>query len=181
MVQPSTAVRGGRVPDPAPKRNVPRLARPRRYPSLVPVWGIVLTLCAFTLLFMPGLWVTVWSGGLPHSWDGSGQYAVARLYAQSIFPDTFGWLRQFAAGMPFPNYYPPLFHWLVAALANWARLPFNAAFKAILLVSALSLPLAIWRFAKSATRSNSVALLAAVAAFPLLFDKRSYYPLVLLR
>ena len=134
-------------------------------------------ICLFALLYDPGLWSAVWNGDLPHSWDGSGGYAVAKAYADSIFPDTFGWLHRFSAGTPFPNYYPPLFQWLVAALTNWAGLPFDVAFKGVLAAAALSVPIGIWLIARAATRRRSIAILAALAAFPLLFGKQNYRPL----
>ena len=139
--------------------------------------GAAAALCAFALLYDPGLWSAIWNGDLPHSWDGSGHYAAAKLYADSIFPDTFGWLPQYAAGTPFPNFYPPLFQWIIGALTNWLGVPFDAAFKAVLLVCALSMPLAIWRLARTATGRTAIGILAAAAAFLLLFDKRNYHPL----
>jgi hypothetical protein len=148
----------------------------KRVGSLSPA-GVLLALCAFALLFNPGPWSAIWNGGLPHAWDGSGQYAAAKLYADSIFPDVFGWLPQYVAGTPFPNYYPPLFQWLVGAVTVWLGVPFDAAFKAVLVFSALAMPIAIWRLARSATGRSAIGVLAAVAAFPLLFDKRSYHPL----
>jgi len=114
---------------------------------------------------------------LPRAWDGSGHYVRAQLYAQHIFPDTFGWVPNFYAGMPFPNYYPPCFYWLVGALARFPPLSLHAAFVLVLAVSALLIPVAVWSLTRGAARRSAVATLAAVAVFPLLFDKRSFFPL----
>src|SRR5688500_6329446 len=54
--------------------------------------------------------------GAPRAWDGTGHFAVAQIYDKSIFPDTFGWIPSFFAGMPFPNFYPPMFFWIVSLL-----------------------------------------------------------------
>jgi hypothetical protein len=59
--------------------------------------------------------------------DGTGHYAVAHLYSQSTFPDTFGWTHAYFGGMPFPNFYPPLYYWAVSALARTGLLSFEHA------------------------------------------------------
>jgi hypothetical protein len=66
------------------------------------------------------LWY-IWQGGLPRAWDGTGHYGIGQIYNAGIFPDTFGWTHAYFGGMPFPNFYPPLFFWC-ASLLNHAHL-----------------------------------------------------------
>ncbi len=37
------------------------------------------------------LWAAVWRGELSRAWDGTGHSAIAQIYDQTIFPNTFGW------------------------------------------------------------------------------------------
>jgi len=153
-------------------------APPRRvHSALRGHHGTRALLCILVFLFDPGLWISIWNADLPHAWDGSGHYARAAQYAQSIFPDTFGWVPNYYAGMPFPNYYPPCFYWLVAALARFTPLSLHSAFLLVLGASAFAIPLAIWCLARAAGGRKAAGILAAVAVFPLLFDKRSFFPL----
>ena len=62
------------------------------------------------------VWLELIHGVASRAIDGSGHFAMAQIYDQTIFPDTFGWTNAYFAGMPFPNFYPPLFFWLVSLL-----------------------------------------------------------------
>ena len=140
--------------------------RARLYPSL-------LFVAALPALLAAKLWPEVWRGTAPQAWDGSGHYALARLYAGSTFPDTFGWTGAYFAGMALPNYYPPLFYWLVALLDRTGLFAFGAAFKLVLVLPTLLLPASLWLLAlRLSGRDRAVAACAAVAAVPLLLDVR---------
>ncbi|HEX8072618.1 MAG TPA: hypothetical protein VF546_21900 [Pyrinomonadaceae bacterium] len=116
------------------------------------------------------LWLQVWRGTRPRATNGSAHYAVARLYAQALFPDTFGWLHAYFGGMPFPNFYPPLFYWLVALLERTHLVSFDAAFKLAATLPLLLLPAAIWALAwRVAGRQRAVATCAAAASLLLFF------------
>jgi hypothetical protein len=80
------------------------------------------------------LWIRVWQGVRPRAWDGTGHYAIAQIYDASIFPDTFGWTHAYFAGMPFPNFYPPLFYWGVGFLHHTHVLTFPSAFKFMVVI-----------------------------------------------
>lgn len=67
--------------------------------------------------------------GVARGWDGSGHNAIGTLYDQVIFPNTFGWTGAYCGGMPFPNFYPPLFYWLVALLHHTHLVSFSTALK----------------------------------------------------
>src|SRR5205085_2117977 len=102
--------------------------------------------------------------------NGSGHYAIAQLYDQTIFPDTFGWTHAYFGGMPFPNFYPPLFYWLVALLHHTRIVSFSAAFKLVMALPLLLLPAAIWLLAWFvARRRRAVAHCAAAVCLLLLF------------
>lgn len=119
------------------------------------------------------LWETVWRGGRPRAWDGTGHYALAQLYDQTIFPDTFGWIHTYFAGIPFPNFYPPCFYWCVAFLHHTRLVSFEAAFKIVIALPVLLLPAAMWIVARAVSeKSRVVAAGAALASIPLLLDYR---------
>ena len=72
--------------------------------------------------------------------------------------------------MPFPNFYPPLFYWLVALLHHTHLFSFNAAFKLVMALPLLLLPAAIWLLAWFVARKRrAVANCAAAASLLLLF------------
>jgi uncharacterized membrane protein len=48
--------------------------------------------------------------------DGSTYVTVGQYYAENIFPSVYGWIPNWFAGMPFPQFYPPLFFILTAFL-----------------------------------------------------------------
>src|SRR5437588_13113047 len=70
----------------------------------------ILFLTVLPLTFDHRLWVATWRGLRSRAWDGTGHFAAAQIYNQTIFPDTFGWTQAYFGGMPFPNFYPPLFY-----------------------------------------------------------------------
>ncbi len=51
-------------------------------------------------------------------WDGVSHTALAQDYAQNIWPAIFGWTPRWYLGMPFPNFYHPLFFWIVGLFVN---------------------------------------------------------------
>lgn len=155
---------GDRKPD---RRKLASLRR------LVPL--SVLTL--FPVIRVPKLWLMIWLGERPRAWDGTGHYGLAQIYTQSIFPDTFGWTHAYFGGMPYPNFYPPLFYWLVALLNHTGLFSFPTAFKIVLAASVLLIPAAVWALAWAVfDRNRWVATAAAFAVLPILIDYRFYHP-----
>ena len=133
----------------------------------------ILLVTALPILFTRELWANIWNGTIPRGWDGGGHFALAHLYSQSIFPDTFGWTPAFFTGMPLPNFYPPLFYWSIALLHHLNLFPFATAFKIGLVLPVLLLPAAIWLLAwRVSDKSRIVATCAACAILPLLVDHR---------
>ena len=143
------------------------------------LWSLypLFILCAFPIIRVPKLWLMLWLGERPRAWDGTGHYGIAQVYDQTIFPDTFGWTHAYFGGMPYPNFYPPLFYWCVAFLHHTHLLSFGAAFKLLLALSVLLLPAALWVLSWAVfDRDRNIATAAAFAALPLLIDYRFYHP-----
>jgi len=110
------------------------------------------------------VWLEVIHGVASRAIDGSGHFAMAQIYDQSIFPDTFGWTNAYFAGMPFPNFYPPLFFWLVSLLHHTGLLSLGAAFKVMLAVPLIFMPLAFWIVAYvHSGRNQQIAHCTAIA------------------
>ncbi len=138
-------------------------------PQVLTQLGII----ALPVIFSLRLWREIWSGVRSRAWDGTGHFAVAQIYSQSIFPETLGWTQAYFGGMPLPNFYPPLFYWLVALLSQTHLLSFAAAFKLMVVMPMLLLPSALWLLGWSVSnRSHMVATAAALASVPLLSDAR---------
>lgn len=78
----------------------------------------------------------VYRSVIPGGWDGVPHYAIADLYARKLFPALGGWLDEYFAGMPYPNFYPPIFYIIVAALTKVGLSTRNAFFAVQTLASA---------------------------------------------
>lgn len=127
----------------------------------------------FPVALVSNFWLEVWRGVRSHATDGSGHWGVAQIYNANIFPDTFGWTDAYFGGMPFPNFYPPLFHWLVGLLTASGLLSFGAAFKLMLFVPTLLMPAAVWLLARRLSGgSERVALTSACACVLMLVNMR---------
>jgi hypothetical protein len=132
---------------------------------------ILVAILPVTLTF--DVWRQVWFGVRPQAWDGSGHFALGSIYSESIFPDTFGWTNAYFGGMPFPNFYPPLFYWCVGLLHHTGIFSFATSFKLVLLVPVLLLPVAIWTLAwRLGDRDRLFATVSALACIPILVDYR---------
>ncbi|MDQ3918396.1 MAG: hypothetical protein M3348_07945 [Acidobacteriota bacterium] len=127
----------------------------------------------FPVALVSNFWLEVWRGVRSHATDGSGHWGVAQIYNAGIFPDTFGWTDAYFGGMPFPNFYPPLFHWLVGLLGATGLLSFGAAFKLVLFVPTLLMPAAVWLLARRLSGGSArVALASGCACVLLLVNMR---------
>lgn len=136
---------------------------------------------AIPALVARNIWFELWTGTRPQSWDGSGHYTMAQFYSQSVFPDTFGWTHMFFSGIPSPNFYPPLFYWLVALLEHSHLFSFLTAFKLVLVIPVLLLPTAIWTLTwRVSGKKCSAAAAAALIVTPLLTDYRFFNPIGLM-
>jgi hypothetical protein len=131
----------------------------------------------FTLspvLFYRTFWLWMWGAGRSNAWDGSAHSGIAEIYAQNIFPDTFGWTQSFFGGMPFPNFYPPLFYWCMGLLYNSHLVSFETGFKLMTAVPILLIPALMWLLGwVCSEKNNYCASWAGLLSFWLLTDPRS--------
>lgn len=137
------------------------------------VWRLypVVILSLFPVALTSNFWLEVLRGVRSRALDGAGHWGIAQIYSASIFPDTFGWTDAYFAGMPFPNFYPPLFHWCVGLLQSARVFSFESAFKLVLVVPILLTPAAVWLAAWRMTgRSAKAATASACACVLLLVD-----------
>lgn len=136
--------------------------------------AIILIICVFSITF--NLFFEIYRGAVPHSWDGSGHQAIAQIYSNSIFPNSFGWSYAYFGGMPFPNFYPPVFYWCVGLLSQF--LSFETAFKVMICLPTLLLPLVLWWIIYSLTDKNRLAAwTGAIGSLFLLLDSRFIFAL----
>lgn len=132
-------------------------------------------LTIFPIILSSELWQELWTGVRPQAWDGSGHYTLAQIYSNSIFPDVFGWTNAFFGGMPHPNNYPPLFYWLIALLYNSQIVSFSTAFKIVLVIPVLLLPVATWFLTwRVSNKSELISFCAALSITLLLVDYRFF-------
>src|SRR5438445_593521 len=133
----------------------------------------LVVIAALPVLIRNKLWRAVWGGTQSRAWDGTGHSAIAQIYDQSIFPDTFGWTNAYFAGMPFPNFYTPVFYWCVALIHHTDLVSFATAFKLMVVVPVLLMPVAIWLLGWFLSNKNRlVATAVAVGSVLLLIDVR---------
>ncbi len=115
-------------------------------------------------------------GTFSRAWDGSGHQAIARMFSESVFPDTYGWSYAYFGGMPFPNFYPPVFYWTVGLLAQ--VFAFETAFKLVIITPVVLLPVVVWFFIRSLTGGNRLAVwTGAIGSLFLLLDGRFIFAL----
>ena len=142
----------------------------RRRAELILQLGIIL---ALPLILSRKLWSAVLSGVQSQAWDGAGHYSIAQIYSASIFPDTFGWTGAYFGGMSVPNFYSPLFYWLVSLLEHTHLFSFANAFKLIVILPVFLMPAALWLLGYAVSnKSRLVAIVVALSSIPLLCDSR---------
>src|SRR5712664_2818531 len=137
-------------------------ARSEHRPTSILV--VAIAVVATPVVLTGKLWAAVWRGELSRAWDGTGHSAIAQLYDQTIFPNTFGWTHNCFGGMPFPNFYPPLFYWCVALLDHTHLFSFALAFKLMVALPALLMPAALWFLAWSLSDGNRIVATASACA-----------------
>ncbi|HMO78964.1 MAG TPA: hypothetical protein PJ997_02305 [Candidatus Paceibacterota bacterium] len=81
-----------------------------------------------------------WNNIFVSGWDGSGHYAIGKYYAENIFPAVWGWIPNWYSGMPFPQFYPPLFYYIVALLYKITNIDYATIFKFVAIFSVFIIP-----------------------------------------
>lgn len=133
----------------------------------------LILIIAFPVWITREYWLSFWNARLPRAWDGTGHYAVLKIFSDQIFPDTFGWTNAYFAGMPFPNFYPPLFYWLVAAFSKTGLFSVLAVFKVAVAAPLIALPAGVWLLASQMQKRDFLAqLISAFLCAVLLVDHR---------
>lgn len=151
------------------KSSQPRLIVARPKLNLQRTLLPILLITVFPTVIARQVLRGIWDGRLSRAWDGTGHYAIAQIYDQTIFPDTFGWVHGYFGGMPFPNFYPPAYYWLIAFLHHAHILKFSAAFKVVTVLPVLILPAMMWLLGwRTSDKSHLVAFMVALASFLLL-------------
>jgi hypothetical protein len=145
------------------RRRLDRLSAPARRLAYLRTAGAALYAVALPLFLLYDFLWQIWQSGAARAWDGTGHYGIAQVYDQHIFPDTFGWTPAHFAGMPFPNFYPPLFFWCVSFLHHTQLFSFDTAFKLMVIVPVLLAPAAMWLLAWTVSdRDRVVAFCVAL-------------------
>ncbi len=102
-------------------------------------------------------------------WDGSTHLAIGKIYASSIFPGTWGWINQWYIGMPFPQFYPPLFYFLVALASKiFFFIKYELIFRFFVLFSLLATPCLISFLAYKLSGKKLVTVISGIIAVILL-------------
>ncbi|MGH9970522.1 MAG: hypothetical protein ACREBG_22400 [Pyrinomonadaceae bacterium] len=128
---------------------------------------------ALAILSRSNLWLAIWDGAQSRAWDGTGHSAIAQIYDHSIFPNTFGWTNAYFGGMPFPNFYPPVFYWCVAFIHHTHLLSLARAFKLMVAGPMLLMPVAMYLLGWFlSNRNRLVAAAVALSSVLLLIDLR---------
>ncbi|MFH1016703.1 MAG: hypothetical protein V1798_00810 [Pseudomonadota bacterium] len=73
-------------------------------------------------------------------WDGASHLAMAQEYSRHVWPAVFGWTPHWFLGMPFPNFYHPLFFWFVALLDHVLPFSISTIIKLLALFLTFTLP-----------------------------------------
>lgn len=113
--------------------------------------------------------VRVHDSWVPGGWDGVAHFAMAEIYAERIFPAVSGWVPEYFAGMPFPDFYPPLFYWLVAALIRLGVEP-KSAFLGLETLLSAALPLLAYAGARRLARDRVAGWVAGALTVAFLVD-----------
>lgn len=118
---------------------------------------------------------------LIHSIDGSSHAAIGEYYAEHIFPKTWGWIPVWFGGMPFPQFYPPLFYFVIALFSK--ILPFNyiLIFKFFILGLLFTIPILIANLSEKISEKRSTGIIAGIISVLLIsdFSWRGYWGITL--
>lgn len=132
--------------------------------------GIPISLFVFlldTLLFY-------WSLPYVIGWDGTGHATIAKVYAETIFPATWGWIDAWYTGMPFPQFYPPLFYFVFAYIYLLTSFEYLPLFKGIVITLTLGIPPLLMWLTYAHTKRTYPTLSAGVLSAMLILTDFQY-------
>ncbi|HLC92604.1 MAG TPA: hypothetical protein VJH23_02775 [archaeon] len=127
----------------------------------------ILALCGMVLYTLFALILPFWTENNLMAWDSAGQYFAAWYQSEYLFPRIVGWNPFFFLGYAQNQFYPPLYSYVSALLAQ--VMPLEAAFKLVLVVVLLATPFSFFYFARSFGFSKNRSSAVAVCMFALLF------------
>ena len=113
----------------------------------------VLTLLLFLLIFLPFILYNSLD-----KYDTPGLLSLSWFIKHYTFPDFQGWNPFFFAGFPQGILYPPLFHYLVAALNHFFSL--DLSYKLIITSFGLLIPWSLYLFNRSVYKEKSWSMLS---------------------
>lgn len=149
----------------SPRRLAPLLAAEGPLSFVV---DLALLLALFAAVCGPFL-VRVHETALPGGWDGVPHHAIADLYARRLFPAISGWMPEYFAGMPYPNFYPPVFYMVVAALTKLGAST-RDAFLGVQTAASIAVPLLTYLCGRRLAESRAAGLVAGALATGLMVD-----------
>jgi hypothetical protein len=140
--------------------------------QLVLVWMVTagMVLLARGFYFLDYLQFKVTPG-----YDTVGHVELGKMYADTMFPSVWGWASQWFGGMPFPQYYPPLFTMVVALLYKITQLPYEFVFKLVVIICSISLPGLLGLVASTFTHKRVSVWLAGLCGVLLLITPFGRY------
>ena len=125
-------------------------------------WFHLLIIILFTLLYDGKYFLEYLSSPIVASWDGVFHYALARYYAEHIFPHPFGWVPNWQMGMPWPIGYTPLLHYVLAILSKTILVDFLILFKGFFAFLAFTTPLVVYWLIKRLGFDKLESLIGAI-------------------
>jgi hypothetical protein len=130
-------------------------------------------LCLFLAIFLICLNLTLFKelllNDIMPGWDGAAHLAIGKVYAERIFPDIWGWINDWYLGMPFPQFYPPLFYFLIALLAKiFFFISYDIVFRLFVFFSLVFTPCLIAFLGYRLSRKKLTAILSGIIAVILL-------------
>lgn len=96
--------------------------------------------------------------------DGQNHYSIVKYYSDNIFPNSFGWVFNWNAGMPWPLGYNPFFSYLMAFLFHIIPLSATLIFKLFFILLVFLLPILVYFIAKKLGFKKSYSFLSAILA-----------------
>jgi hypothetical protein len=93
-----------------------------------------------------------------NSWDGQSHLSLNQVYFDTIYPNTFGWIQNWYAGMPFPQFYPPLFYFTTSTLSFITGIELKYVFKTFVALLPLIFPVIVYSSTYKISRAIPVSL-----------------------
>jgi hypothetical protein len=123
---------------------------------------ILFLVCLYLLINYDLLYQFIFNSVIP-GWDGSAHLAIGKIYADNIFPMSWGWVENWYLGMPFPQFYPPLFYFCVALLSKILFfMDYELVFRIFVLLNVIVTPYLYFLLSKAYFKDNKKAFISAL-------------------